>query len=194
MIMENHIELIEKMAEDNCKTLVKMYNELAIKKSIISLAMEIIKTLRNGGKIMVAGNGGSAADAQHFVAELVSKYQIERKPLRAIALNTDTSVITSIGNDYGYEHVFKRQIEALGNKGDLFLGITTSGKSPNILEAVKEAKRRRIQTGCLCGQHGLLCSESCDNIISVPSNSVARIQEMHGLVIHQICEIVESSI
>ena len=192
--MEDHLELVERTARENHETSKAMYDNRYIKESIIRLAEGILKTLRNGGKIMVAGNGGSAADAQHFVAELVSKYQIERKALRAIALTTDTSVITSIGNDYGYQQVFKRQVEALGDEGDVFLGITTSGKSANILEAVKEAKRKGMQTGCLCGERGLACSEACDNIINVPSDSVPRIQEMHILVIHQICEIVENAI
>ena len=192
--MIEYIELVERTARSNYETTIKMYGSKETKESIIMLAKRIVSTLRNGGKVMVAGNGGSAADAQHFVAELVSKYLIERKPLRAIALTTDSSVITSIGNDYGYEQVFRRQIEALGDKGDLFLGITTSGKSANILEALEESGRRGIQTSCLCGEQGLITSTSCDNIIAVPSGSVPRIQEMHGLVIHQICEIVENSI
>ena len=147
--MIEYIELVERTARSNYETTIKMYGSKETKESSIMLAKRIVSTLRNGGKVMVAGNGGSAADAHHFVADLVSKYLIERKPLRAIALTTDSSVITSIGNDYGYEQVFRRQIEALGDKGDLFLGITTSGKSANILEALEESGRRGFkQVAC----------------------------------------------
>jgi D-sedoheptulose 7-phosphate isomerase len=192
--MQKYIELIERTAKNNYETTLRMYSDIHTKLLIVNLAKKIMSTLKEGKKIMVAGNGGSAADAQHFVAELVSKYQIERRPLRAISLTTDTSVITSIGNDYGYQQIFKRQIEAIGDEGDLFLGITTSGRSENILEAMKEAHARGIQTSCLCGNQGLKSSVICETIVKVPSDSVARIQEMHGLVIHQICEIVEDSI
>ena len=127
----------------------------------------------------------------NILLQIVSKYQIDRKPLRAIALTTDTSVITSIGNDYGYEH--GQKAGALGEEENLFIGITTSGKSANVIATMEEAKRRGMITSCQ-GEGGIVCSSACDIILGVPSSSVPRIQEMHGLVIHQICEIVESSI
>ena len=192
--MKSYLKIIEESAQASTRLLMEMYNDTTSKNIIVDIAIAMINSLTQGKKILVVGNGGSAADAQHLVAELVSKYQIDRKPLRAIAPTTDTSVITSIGNDYGYEHVFKRQVEALGEKGDFFIGITTSGKSANVIAAMEEAKRRGMITSCLCGEGGIVCSSACDIILSVPSSSVPRIQEMHGLVIHQICEIVESSI
>ena len=153
--MKSYLKIIEESAQASTRLLMEMYNDTASKNIIVDIAIAMINSLTQGKKILVVGNVGKCADAQHLVAELVSKYQIDRKPLRAIALTTDTSVITSIGNDYGYEHVFKRQVEALGEEGDFFIGITTSGKSANVIAAMEEAKRRGMITSCLCGEGGI---------------------------------------
>ncbi len=149
-------------------------------------------TIEKGNKILLFGNGGSAADAQHIAAEFVGRYKVERIGLPAIALTTDTSALTAISNDYGYDRVFERQVEALANKGDLLIGISTSGKSPNVIKALKKGR----EIGCRCiglsGKDGGDMSEVCDVNIIVPSNDTARIQEMHILIGHIICGIVDS--
>jgi len=149
-------------------------------------------TIEKGGKILIFGNGGSAADAQHIAAEFVGRYKIERRGLPAIALTTDTSNLTAIGNDYGYDRVFERQVEALANRGDLLIGISTSGKSPNVIKALKLGKELGCRTVGLSGKGGGEMSEVCDINIVIPSNDTARIQEMHILIGHIICEAVDS--
>ncbi|MBU1165992.1 D-sedoheptulose 7-phosphate isomerase, partial [Candidatus Micrarchaeota archaeon] len=144
--------------------------------------------------LLICGNGGSAADAQHFAAELVGRYKKERKALPAIALTTDTSVITAISNDYGFEHVFSRQVEALSAGGDVLFLISTSGNSPNLLEAAKKAKTLGIKIIGLLGKGGGKLKSMCDHAIVIPSDNTPRIQEMHVLVIHMICESVENNI
>ncbi len=144
-----------------------------------------------GKKILIAGNGGSAADAQHFAAELVGRYIFERESLGAISLCVDPSVITSVSNDYGYENVFSRQVYSLGNKGDVFFGISTSGNSCNIINAVREAKNRELKVLGLLGNDGGVIAKECDMAIVVPSDSTPRIQEMHIFIIHLLCEIID---
>lgn len=153
----------------------------------------IIKCIKNGNKVLIAGNGGSAADAQHFAAELVVRLKYNRNAIPAIALTTDTSIITAIGNDFGYDKIFSRQIEALGKPGDIFIGISTSGYSGNIISATTVAKGMGICTLLLTGKTGgELCSIiDTNNVIIVPSNNTARIQEFHEFVLHAIAEIVE---
>lgn len=149
------------------------------------------KVLRSGGKILIAGNGGSAADAQHFAAELVGRYKLERKAYPAIALTTDTSVITAWSNDYDFAAIFSRQLEALGKAGDLFCGISTSGNSLNIVNAVKTAKKLGVSSICLLGNGGGALKDLADLSVIVPSNNTPRIQEIHIILIHAICEEVE---
>jgi len=149
------------------------------------------RTLVRGNKVLACGNGGSAADAQHFVAELVGRYLEERRALAAVALNTDGSVLTCVSNDYDYERVFARQIEALGRPGDLFLGITTSGRSPNILRALETAGRLGLETAALLGRDGGPALPLARVAIVVPSTETARIQECHGLMIHLLCEALD---
>ena len=149
---------------------------------------------RKGKKILVSGNGGSAADAQHFAGELVSRFFFDRPALPAIALTTDTSIITAIGNDYGYEQLFARQLSGLGVSGDVFIGISTSGNSPNILAAFELAKSMGITTIGWTGQNGGKMRDVCDYCICVPSNVTPRIQEVHGLIGHTICAYIEQSI
>lgn len=144
-----------------------------------------------GNKILIAGNGGSAADAQHFAAEMVGRYVFERESLGAISLCVDPSIITSVSNDYGYENVFSRQVHSLGNKGDIFFGISTSGNSYNIINAVKEAKNKELKVIGLLGNDGGVIAKECDIAIVVPSNSTPRVQEMHIFIIHLLCEMID---
>ena len=151
-------------------------------------------TLREGGKILLAGNGGSAADAQHIAGEFVSKFNLERKGLAAIALTTDTSILTSISNDYGYSKVFERQIEALGCEGDVYIAYSTSGNSPNIINSLKKAQDKKIITVGMTGNRKGNMTHLCDFLIEVPSSSTPRIQEVHAAIGHHICENVEINI
>ena len=156
-----------------------------------NIANEIINSIKNGNKLMICGNGGSAADAQHMAAEFVNRFLRERKPLPAIALTTDTSNLTSIANDYSFDDVFLKQVEAIGKKGDIVIGISTSGNSSNVFKALDKAKDMGIKTVGFLGKDGGKIKEICDLALVVPSNSTPRIQEIHGFVIHIICEMVE---
>ena len=153
-----------------------------------------VETLRNGNKILLCGNGGSAADAQHIAAELTGRYKSERRGLPGIALTTDTSALTAIGNDYGYDRVFDRQVEALANKGDLIIGISTSGNSKNIVSALKLGRELGCKTLGLSGRDGGAMNEVCDVNLIVPSSDTPRIQEMHILFGHTICQIVDNEL
>ena len=160
-------------------------------KEINSAVNMIIKTIEKGKKIVIFGNGGSAADAQHMAAEFVGRYLIERDSLPAIALTTDTSALTGIGNDYGFEKVFARQCDALVNNGDLVIAISTSGKSPNIIEGIKTSKNKNAKIILLTGKNNNKIKHLTDITIRVPSNETPRIQESHRIIIHIICEFVE---
>ena len=162
--------------------------------SISDIADILKDTLLKGSKILLAGNGGSAADAQHLAGEFVSRFNYDRAGLAAFALTTDTSVLTAIGNDYGYEKVFSRQIEAVGREGDIFIGISTSGTSPNILNALSVGQNLGLTTIGFCGTRTKEFQNHCDYIFSAPSSSTPKIQEMHIIVGHILCGIVESSI
>lgn len=153
-----------------------------------------VKTINSGSKILLFGNGGSAADAQHIAAELTGRFRTERRGLPAIALTTDTSALTSIGNDYGYDRIFDRQVEALANKGDLLIGISTSGNSENVLRALKRGKEVGCKSIGLTGRSGGKFNDNCDINIVVPSDDTARIQEMHILIGHIICQAMDESI
>ena len=150
-----------------------------------------INCLKNGGKILIFGNGGSAADAQHIAAELVGRYKTNRKGLSAIALTTDSSSLTSIGNDFGYKHIFNRQIEALAKKGDVVIGISTSGKSDNVISAIKLASKLNCTSIGLSGQDGGEMNEICTINLVVPSEDTPRIQEMHIIIGHTICHLID---
>jgi D-sedoheptulose 7-phosphate isomerase len=150
-----------------------------------------IDCLKNGNKILLFGNGGSAADAQHIAAELVGRYKTERKGLAAIALTTDTSALTAIGNDYGYDRVFDRQVEALANTGDVAIGISTRGSSANVASALKLAKDLDCKTIGFSGRGGGEMNELCDINIVVPAQDTARIQEMHIVIGHTICHLID---
>lgn len=176
---EEHFNIVEKVMESMVEPL-----EIASKL--------IVNTLKNGNKILLFGNGGSAADAQHIAAELTNRYKTTRKALPAIALTTDVSAITSISNDYGYEKVFARQIEALASKDDLVIAISTSGTSPNIIEALKVAKQCDCKIIGLSGNNGGNMNNYCDINLVVPSTDTPRIQEMHILFGHIICHIIDN--
>ena len=153
-----------------------------------------IDCLQSGGKILLAGNGGSAADAQHIAGEFVSRFAFDRPGLPAIALTTDTSILTAIGNDYGYERLFNRQVQALGNKGDVFIGYSTSGKSPNIIKAFEEARARGLTCIGLTGNRGGPMRDLCDFVLEVPSADTPKIQEGHLVLGHILCGLVEAAI
>ena len=160
--------------------------------SSLEVAAKIcIDSLKQGGKILIFGNGGSAADAQHIAAELVGRYKLERKGLSAIALSTDTSSLTAISNDYGYEHVFDRQIEALANPEDVAVGISTSGNSSNVINALQSAKNIGCKSIGLSGKFGGDMNKLCDVNLVIPAKDTARIQEMHILLGHIICHLIE---
>jgi D-sedoheptulose 7-phosphate isomerase len=151
----------------------------------------LIDRYEAGSKLLVAGNGGSAADAQHIAAEFVSRFNFDRPGLPALALTTDTSILTAVGNDYGYEHLFRRQIEANGQAGDVFLGISTSGNSPNILQGLEAARLKGLMTFGLTGASGGKMKALCDYCLCVPSSDTPRIQEAHILIGHTLCAMVE---
>src|SRR3954452_19769359 len=157
-------------------------------------AAAIVAALRAGGKLLVFGNGGSAADAQHVAAELVGRYQRERAAMAAIALTTDSSVLTSIANDYAFERVFARQGEALGRAGDVALGISTGGASPNIVAALEAARALGLRTIALTGRDGGAVGRARGNHVNVPADGAARVQEVHRTLLHVICDIVEREI
>ena len=161
---------------------------------IIRASDLICNSLKTGGTIFFCGNGGSASDCQHFASELVGKFNKKRIPLRAIALTTDTSVLTNISNDFSFDEIFSRQLEALARKGDILICISTSGESSNVINAIKKAKELEVPTISLLGKDGGTVIKMSDNFILVPSNSTARIQEVHALTEHIICEIIEDEL
>ncbi len=164
---------------------------------IAALAEQIVETFNDGGKLLIFGNGGSAADAQHMAAEFVNRYLINRRPLPAIALTTDSSVLTSISNDFSYDLVFVKQIQALGKPEDLALGISTSGTSANVVKGLATARSMGMKTAALTGGHEPPSGEitaCCDRILNVPSDSTPHIQETHLWLEHVLCEIVEQEI
>lgn len=166
-----------------------------LRPAVESVADEMASCIRNGGKILVCGNGGSAADAQHFAAELVNRFQRERRPYASIALTTDSSILTSIANDYDFSQVFSKQVEALGRKGDLLLAISTSGNAANVCRAVEAAKAAGVASVALCGGTGGLLAKTADHVLCISSSSVtARIQEAHGMIVHALCQLIEEKL
>ncbi|MEQ1763866.1 MAG: D-sedoheptulose 7-phosphate isomerase [Pyrinomonadaceae bacterium] len=161
--------------------------------AIAECADILIDTVRSGNKMLICGNGGSAADAQHMAAEFVGRYETERMALPAIALTTDTSALTAIGNDYGFERIFSRQVEALAAKGDCLIAISTSGNSPNVIAAVMEARRKGCRIIGMTGSKGKKLASLCDACILVPSERTARIQEAHITIAHIWCEMIDRS-
>ena len=160
---------------------------------LVAAGRRMAESLRGGGRVLAFGNGGSAADAQHLAGELVGRFRRDRAALSAIALTTDSSVVTAIGNDMGYDSVFRRQVEAHGRPGDVAVGITTSGRSPNVVQALQLARERGLVTMGLTGGGGGRLAGAVDYLIDVPHADTARIQEVHGMVVHVLCQIVEEA-
>ena len=187
--METNSEKIKKLFEQS--------SEVILKSKILSEKIEeainlINSSLENGNKILIFGNGGSAADAQHMAAEFIGRYLIERLSLPAIALTTDTSILTAIGNDYDFNQIFSKQCESLVNNGDIIIAISTSGKSKNIILGVEEGKKRGAKIISLTGFDGGILKNNSDICLNVPSDETPRIQEVHRIIIHLICQFVEN--
>ncbi|MFW6381193.1 MAG: D-sedoheptulose 7-phosphate isomerase [Bacillota bacterium] len=155
------------------------------------LVEKIIETYKNGGKVLIFGNGGSAADAQHVAGELVGHYNLDRRSYPAIALTTDSSIITCVSNDYAFDRIFSRQVEGLGQPGDLAIGITTSGNSTNVVKGLEKARRQDLYTVGFTGNSGGEMREMVDVLINVPSESTPRVQEAHITIFHIVCDLVE---
>jgi D-sedoheptulose 7-phosphate isomerase len=179
--IKSSIATLEALAKDGLEPVVRAAESMA-------------QAMASGRKVLAFGNGGSAADAQHFVAELVNRFLMERPPLPAIALTTDTSTLTSIANDYHFDEVFVRQIKALGIEGDVALGISTSGRSPNVLKALAAARSRGMITVGLSGAGAGEMAPQCDILINVPSDETPRIQEAHAVVVHLLCEMIDTKL
>jgi D-sedoheptulose 7-phosphate isomerase len=186
------IHSIQRQLRDTADNLAVMAADQDLLATIASAAMACVDALRRGNKILFAGNGGSAADAQHLAGELVSRFAYDRPGLPSFALTTDTSVLTAIGNDYGYERVFARQVEAVGSAGDVLFGISTSGRSANILAALDAARHKGLVTVGMTGRGGGQMPERCDYVLRSPSDVTPRIQEGHIAMGHAICEVIEA--
>jgi Phosphoheptose isomerase len=190
-IMRSYIQ--EKIS-DTQQVMLTMLQDEQLQTKLEQAVLSCIHCLRGGGKILLAGNGGSAADAQHIAGEFVSRFAFNRPGLPAISLTTDSSILTAIGNDYGYEKLFVRQVQAHGQKGDVFIGYSTSGKSPNVLLAFEEARARGLICIGLTGNCGGRMSEVCDHLLEVPSADTPKIQEGHLVLGHILCGLVENAI
>ena len=178
--LENHFKVVQDMRK--------------IMPEVASAGLRVLTALEKGRKILICGNGGSAADSQHMAAEFVGRFVKERQSLPALALTVDTSLLTAVGNDYGFDCVFSRQVEGLGQEGDVLIAISTSGNSANVVKAVKTAKEKGIYVIALTGENGGILAKESDLCLAVPSQVTARIQEMHIMIIHMICEIAEADI
>ncbi len=187
-------EYIKQQIKKSYETKQNIYEDEALLNNIQTVAKKCVQLYRGDKKTILAGNGGSAADAQHIAAEMVGRYGFDRPSLPSLALTTDTSALTAIGNDYGYDKVFSRQLEGMGQKGDIFIGISTSGNSLNIVEAFEVAKKKNIFTVALVGRDGGEMAKIADISLIVPSDSTPRIQESHILIGHIICDIIEKEI
>ena len=179
---------------ESIKTKEEILSSDAFLDVIERAAKLIIQAYKNGNKVLIAGNGGSAADAQHIAAELVSKFLLDRPSLNAIALTTNTSVLTAVGNDYSHEYIFARQIQAYGEKGDVFIPISTSGSSKNIIKAIEESKSKGLSVVGLTGRNSCQMDTLCDCIIKVPSYKTPIIQESHITIGHILCAIIEQNL
>lgn len=178
--LENHFKVVQDMKK--------------IMPEVASAGLRVRTALEKGRKILICGNGGSAADSQHMAAEFVGRFVKERQSLPALALTVDTSLLTAVGNDYGFDCVFSRQVEGLGQEGDVLIAISTSGNSANVVRAIKTAKEKGIYVIALTGENGGILAKESDLCLAVPSQVTARIQEMHIMIIHMICEVAEADI
>ena len=188
------LEIVKAQIQASIDAKQLILQDAALLDLIVEAADTIIRAYRNGKKTMFAGNGGSAADAQHLAGELVARFYFYRPGIPSIALTTDSSVITAIGNDYGFEKLFSRQVQAMGTEGDIFIGLSTSGNSPNILSALDTCKEKGIFSIGLTGSTGGKMAEKCDMCIKVPSDDTPRIQESHILIGHILCCAIEQEL
>jgi D-sedoheptulose 7-phosphate isomerase len=188
------LSYIKKQIEDSRDTKSKILEDENLLDLLEIVSRQCVDVYKNSKKTILAGNGGSAADAQHIAAELVGRYGFDRPSIPSLALTTDTSNLTAIGNDYGYDQIFSRQLEGMGSEGDLFIGISTSGNSQNIIKAFEVARAKKITTVALTGRDGGEMAKMADIALIVPSNETPRIQESHILIGHIICDIIEKEL
>lgn len=190
-LRSSKLSLLNKNLNNTAKLLNLVQEDAGVSLAFESAVSLISSALRNGGKILFAGNGGSAADSQHMAGEFVSRFEFDRPGLPAVALTTDSSILTAIGNDYGYEKLFARQVQSLANEGDVLVVYSTSGSSPNILASVKVAREMGVKTIALTGNRKGGLEQLCDICFEVPSSSTPRVQELHLIIGHSICGAVE---
>ena len=184
-------DYVETQLAETRRVFDALYADQALRAAVARAAELCVACLRAGGKVLFAGNGGSAADAQHMAGEFVSRFAFDRPGLAAVALTTDTSILTAIGNDYGYEKLFARQVQALGRAGDVFVAYSTSGRSPNILRALEAARAGGVTTVGMTGNRGGPMADLCDLLLAVPSANTPKIQEGHLVLGHILCGLVE---
>ena len=187
-------DTITRQMQDGGRVLQAMLDDSTLRAALQGAAEACITSLRAGGKVLLAGNGGSAADAQHIAGELVSRFEFDRPGLAAVALTTDTSILTAIGNDYGYERLFTRQVQALGRRGDIFIAYSTSGNSPNIVMALQVAREMGLVTVGFTGNRGGAMNALCDHLLAMPAAETPRIQEGHLVLGHILCGLIESTL
>ena len=186
-------DLLQKSSDQVIRLIEDLHSDQRVLDHLEALGAACVKTLQHGGRILFAGNGGSAADAQHWAAELVGRFSFNRPALAGIALTTDTSAITAIGNDFGYEQIFARQVEALGRPGDVFIGISTSGNSKNVLLAAEVARSNGLVTAGFTGQGGGELARLSDHLLAMPSGHTPTIQQGHALLGHVLCDYIEDA-
>jgi len=184
-------EDIRRIVEESTALKLRFFGQAA--PLLLEVGAKMAESVLGGGRVLAFGNGGSAADAQHLVGELVGRFRSERQALSAVALTTDPTVVTAVGNDMGFEAIFRRQIEAHGREGDVAIGISTSGRSPNVVEGLRAARDRGLVTVGLTGNGGGSLAGLVDHLVDVPHDDTARIQEVHGMVVHVLCQIVEEA-
>lgn len=184
-------DFVARALDASLESLAAMHADAAYRSTLGRVGEAMVEAMRRGNTLLFAGNGGSAADSQHIAGEFVSRFQFDRPGLPAVALTVDTSILTAIGNDYGYERVFSRQIEAIGRPGDIFMAISTSGNSPNIVAGVEAAKKKNIMVVGLTGHGGGKMKAMCDECLCVPSDVTPRVQEGHLATYHLLCQFVE---
>ena len=187
-------DLVKDLLQDACRTKQKVLEDAQLVALITEVMNVCIDALHKGNKLLFAGNGGSASDAQHIAAELVGRYEQDRAGLPALALTTNSSQVTAIANDYGYDCLFQRQVQALASAGDVFFGLSTSGNSRNVIQAIEQCKQQQVTTIGMTGQSGGQLATLCDYCIKVPSDNTARIQEVHITIGHILCAGIESAL
>jgi len=189
--MNENIQYAAQQIEEAHRVLGLMREDAALQRAVTDAAEACVTSLKAGGKVLFAGNGGSAADAQHMAGEFVSRFMFDRPGLAAVALTTDTSILTAIGNDYGYDKLFERQVQALGRQGDVLVVYSTSGKSPNVLRALEAARAQGVVTIGFTGNRGGPMHALCDHVLATPSADTPKIQEGHLVLGHILCGLVE---